>query len=59
MRTASCADFDLNLSKELNVGFPVRVLDKSVSLLGFVAEEENWRLIAIGTPLGPSHIVQE
>lgn len=58
-RAGLYAEFNLNLSEELHVGFSVRVSDESVGLPRIVAEEENRRLIAIRTPLGPSHIEQE
>jgi len=46
-----CADFDLNLSREIHVGLLVRILDESANLPSRIAEEENRRLIAICTPL--------
>jgi hypothetical protein len=58
-RSALCADLDLNLREEFHVGFSVRVVDESVGLPGYITEEEDWRLVAIRTPLGPSHVVQE
>jgi len=52
-------DIDLNLSEEFHVGFSVYILDEPVSIPSHVAEEENWKLIAVCTPLRPGHAMQE
>ena len=50
-------ELDLNLSEDVYVGFSVCVFDESVGLPRIVTEEEDWRLIAICTPLRPSHVM--
>ena len=46
-KTGLYAELNLNLSEEVYVGFSLRVFDESVGLPRIVAEEEDWRLIAI------------
>ena len=53
------AGLDLSPSEEFHVGFSVCILDEPVSLPSHVSEEENWKLIAVCTPLRPGHAMQE